>query len=76
MKRISTSDVKSDGSLKVKRRTLVITSYQTSSNAKGKIKDEEQPSSPPITIREDDDLEDDDLEDDTKSAECQTPQEM
>jgi len=64
MKRVSTLDVKSDGSLKVTIHTLVITSYQTSSNSKGKIKDEEQPSSHPITIREADDL-----KDDTKSAE-------
>ena len=49
---ISTLDVKTDGSLKVKRRTLVITSYRTSSNSKGKIKDEVQPSSHPITVRE------------------------
>jgi len=64
VKCVSTLDVRSDGSLKVKRRTLVITSYRTSSNSKGKIKDEEQPSSHPITIREANDL-----EDDTKSAE-------
>jgi len=51
-------DVKTDGSLKVKRRTLVITSYETSSNSKGKIKGEEQPSSHPITIRDVDNLKD------------------
>jgi len=59
MKRVSILDVNTDGSLKVKRYTLVITSYGTSSNAKGKMKDEEQPPSHPITIREADDLEDD-----------------
>jgi len=56
MKRVSTLDVKIDGSLKVKRRTLVITIYDTSSNSKGKIKDEEQASSHPITVRDVDDL--------------------
>jgi len=50
MKCISTLDVKTNGSFKVKRRTLVITSYGTSSISKGKIKDEEQPSSHPITV--------------------------
>jgi len=35
MKRVSTLDVKNDGSLKVKRRTLVITNYDTNSNSKG-----------------------------------------
>ena len=59
MKRISTLDVKTNGSLKVKRCTLLVSSYGTSSNSKAKIKDEEQPSSYPITIREADDLEDD-----------------
>jgi len=51
-------DVKTDGSLKVKRRTLVITSYETSSDSKGKIKDEEQASfsSYLITVQEPDDL--------------------
>jgi len=52
-------DVKTDGSLKVKRHTLVITSYRMSSNSKGKIKDEEQPCSHPVIIREANDLEDD-----------------
>jgi len=56
MKCVSTFDVKIDGSLKVKKRTLVITSYETTSNSKGKIKDEEQPSSHPVTIRGADDL--------------------
>jgi len=56
MKRVSTLDVKSDGSLRIKRCTLVITSYETSSNSKAKIKDEEQASSHPIAVREADDL--------------------
>jgi len=49
-------DVKTDGPLKVKRRTLVITSYETRSNSKGKIKDEEQPSSHLVTVQEANDL--------------------
>jgi len=57
MKPVSTLDVKTNGSLKVKRHTLAITSYATSSNSKGKIKDEEQPSSHPVTVREANDLE-------------------
>jgi len=52
MKSVSTLHVKNDGSLKVKRHTLVITSYETSPNSKGKIKDEEQTSSHPVTVRE------------------------
>jgi len=59
MKHVSTLDVKTNGSLNVKRHTLVITSYRTSSNSKGKIKDEKQPFSLPIIIREANDLEDD-----------------
>jgi len=39
--RISTLNVKTDGSLKVKIRTLISTSYWMSLNSKGKIKDEE-----------------------------------
>ena len=42
--------------LKIKRHTLVITSYKTNSNSKGKIKDEQQASSHPITVREANDL--------------------
>jgi len=61
MKHISTLNVKTDGCLKVERRTLVMCSYGTSSNSKGKIKDEEQPSSHPVIIREVDDMEDDTL---------------
>ena len=40
IKRISALDVKGDSSLKVKRRNLVITSCEASSNSKGKIKEE------------------------------------
>jgi len=56
MKHVSTLDVKTYGSLIVKRRTLVITSYETSSNAKDKIKDKEQVSSNHVTIWEAEDL--------------------
>jgi len=56
MKHISTLDVKTDGSIKVKKHTLVITSYETNSNTKGKIKDEEQACSHHITIWEAGDL--------------------
>ena len=44
-KQVSTLDVKINGSLKVKRRTLVITSCDASSNSKDEIKDEDQVSS-------------------------------
>jgi len=57
MKHISTLDIKIDGSLKVKRRTLVITSYEASSHSKDEIKDKDQVSSNHIMIREADDLE-------------------
>jgi len=57
MKRVFTLNVKIDGSLKVKRRTLVITSCKVSSNSKDEIKDVDQVSSNHITIREADDLE-------------------
>ena len=56
MKRISTLDVKTNGSLKVRRHTLVITSCKTNSNSKGKTENEEQGSSHPVIVREDDDL--------------------
>jgi len=57
MKRVSMLDVKIDGSLKVKRRTLVITNYDASSNSKDKIEEEDQVSSNHNMIREVDDLE-------------------
>ena len=58
MKQVSMLDVKIDGFLKVKRRTLVITSCDASSNSKDEINDEDQVSSNHnITIREADDLE-------------------
>jgi len=56
MKCVFFLDVKTDSSLKVKRCTSIITSYETSSNSKVKIKDEEQASSQPITVWEADDL--------------------
>jgi len=56
MKCVFNLNVKTNGSLKIKRRTLVITSYETSSNSKDKIKDEEQPSSHPATVQEANDL--------------------
>jgi len=57
IKRISMMDAKIDGSLKIKRRTLVITNYDASLNLKDKIEEEDQVSSNHITIREVDDLE-------------------
>ena len=56
MKRVSTLNVKTNGSPKVKRHTLVFTSYKTSLNSKSKIKDKEQASSHPVTVWEADDL--------------------
>jgi len=56
MKCISTLDLKTGGSLKVKRCTLVITSCEASLNSIGKI-EEEQASSDHVTIRKVDDLE-------------------
>jgi len=52
----STLDVETDGSLKVKRCTLVITNYNTSSNSKAKMKDEGKPSSHLVTVLKVDDL--------------------
>ena len=51
-----TLDVKADDSLKVKRRTLIITSYEASLNSKGIIKEEEQTSSNYILVQGADDL--------------------
>jgi len=56
MKCISILDIKIDGSLKVRKRTLVITSCETSLNSKGKFKKEEQASFDYVTIYEVDDL--------------------
>ena len=50
MKHISTLDVKNNGSLKVKRHTLVITSCEASLNSKGKIEEEEQDFSNQVTV--------------------------
>jgi len=63
MKRISTLDITSDGSLKVNRQNLVITNCEVSSTSKEKIKGNGQASFNLVTI-----LEVDDLEDDTESA--------
>jgi len=65
MKRISTLDVKIDGSLKVKRCTLVITNYEASSTLKEKIQRDKQAPFHPVTVREAIGL-----EDDTKLAEA------
>jgi len=57
MKRVSTLDVKINGSLQVKSCGLVITNYDASSNSKDKIEEEDQVSSNHIMIREADDME-------------------
>jgi len=57
MKRISTLDVRIDDSLKVKGCTLVITSWEASSNSREKIKRDGQASSHPISLSKVDDLE-------------------
>ena len=59
MKHISTLDVMTGGSLKVKRHTLVITNCEASSNSKGKIKGDRQTSYHLTTVQEANDLEDD-----------------
>jgi len=48
-----------NSSLKVKRRTLVITNCEANSNSEEKIKGDGQASFYPVTIREDDNLGDD-----------------
>ena len=50
-------DIKTDGSLKVNRRTLVITSCEASSNSKENNKEDGQASSHPITVQKANDLE-------------------
>jgi len=57
MKRVSTLDVKIEGTLKVTRHTLVITSCDASWNSKDEIKDEDQVFSNHSKIREADDQE-------------------
>ena len=57
MKRVFTLDVKIDGSLKVKRLTLVITNCRARSNSKDKVKDEEQVSSNHIIVLKANDFE-------------------
>jgi len=59
MKHIFTLDAKTDGSLKVKRCTLVITNCEASWNSKEKIKGDGQASLHPVTIQETNDLDDD-----------------
>jgi len=61
MKRFSTLDVKMDDSLRVKRRNVVPTCQQKSSNFNEKSEEEQVASSNDITIRECDDS-DSDLE--------------
>jgi len=57
MKRISALDIKTDGSLKVKRCTLVITNCEASSNSKEKIKEDGEATSPCVTVLVTNDLE-------------------
>jgi len=57
MKCIFTLDVKTNSSLQMKKRTLVITNCEASSDSKGKIKEEEQASFGHITVWEADELE-------------------
>jgi len=59
MKRSSTLDVKMDGSLRVKRRTMVLIGQQKSSISNEKSEEEQVASSNHITIRECDDLDSD-----------------
>jgi len=56
MKHIFALDIKTDDSLKVKRRTLVTTSCEANSNSKEKIKVDGQASSRSITVQEADNL--------------------
>jgi len=65
MMHISTLDVKTDVSLKVKRHTVVITNCKDSLNSKEKIKRDGKVSFHPITI-----LEANDREDETKSTDA------
>ena len=64
MKYISTFNVQTHGSLKVKRRTLVITNCEVSSTSKEKIQRDRQASFHLVTVREAVDL------DDTESTEA------
>jgi len=56
-RRIYTLDVKINGSLKVKRHTLLFTIYGTNSSLKERDKEEEQVSFNHVTVHEVDDLE-------------------
>jgi len=53
---VSTSVVKADDSLKVRRHTLVRTSHEANASAKERTKEEEQASSNHVTIQEVDDF--------------------
>jgi len=55
MKHFSTLDVKMEGSLRVKRRTVVLTGQQKSSSSNEKLDEEQVASSNHITIHECDD---------------------
>ena len=59
MKRFSTLDVKMDGSLRVKMRTVVLTRQQKSYSSNEKSEEEQVASSNHITIRECDDSDSD-----------------
>jgi len=65
MKRIATLDVNMDGSLKVRRHTLVITNCEGSSNSREKIKGDGQASSHRAIVQEANDL-----EEETRSVEA------
>ena len=55
MKRFSSLDVKTDGSLRVKRRTVIFTCQQKNSNSSNEAEEEEVVSSNHITTHECDD---------------------
>ena len=55
MKRFSSLDVKTDGSLRVKKRTVIFTCQQKNSNSSNEVEEEEVVSSNHITIHECDD---------------------
>ena len=57
MKRISTSDVKANNSMEVKRHTLIITSCEARMNSKERAKEGEQAFSNHVTIKDADYLE-------------------
>ena len=73
MKRFSTLDVKMDGSLRVKRRTVVLTGQQNSSSSNEKSEEEQVASFNHITIRECDDS---DLDSDSEIKLAETPEKL